>query len=292
MTTSSDLREDRGFLLGDGLFETVRLYGGLPFRLAAHLRRLHESTTRIRFPFPHELEEAVARALRAAGRIGDGVLRVTLTRGPGHGLLPPEPPAPPTLHVHVRPFHADPRLAREGLSASLRGRVDEGALTAGIKGIGYLERITALLAAREDGASEALLRNGRGRVVSGSASNLFLVHGGKLRTPAVAEGALPGITRGVVLELADDMGIPVEQCAPVPGELQAADEILLTSSLRELVPVVRLVGTEGREGTTDGLGPTDAGMDVRVGTGRPGPVFQALLEAFRTRVAAELEAQG
>lgn len=292
MTLPSDLREDRGFLLGDGLFETIRLYGGLPFRLAAHLRRLRKSATRIHIRYPLGMDEAVARALREARCNGDGALRITLTRGPGHGLLPPVPPPPPTLHVHVRPFHADSRLVREGLTASLRGRVDEGALTAGIKGIGYLERITALLAAREDGASEALLRNGRGRVVTGSASNLFLVHGGTLRTPAVGEGALPGITREVVLELAEEMGIPVELGAPASGELLAADEILLTSSLRELVPVVRLVETEGGAGAAGGLHPTDPAVHGRVGSGRPGPVFQALLEAFRARVAAELEAQG
>jgi branched-chain amino acid aminotransferase len=277
MTPARDLCQDRGFLLGDGLFETVRLYRGRPFRLGQHLARLEESANRIRLRVPAGLERRVERALAAANCAGDGSLRITLTRGPGSGLLPPDPPGEPTLRIEARPFGpGSPAFAdgfggghESGLEARILGRVDETALTAGMKGIGYLERITALLLAREAGAQEALLRNAIGRVVAGSASNLFLVRDGALWTPRVDDGVLPGITRQVVLELAGELGLGVEMRAPEQVELLCAEEIFLTSSLRELAPVV---GVEGR----------------RIGAGRPGPVFHALRTAFRDRVAREL----
>jgi len=287
VTPLSDLSQDRGFLLGDGLFETVRLYRGRPFRLGQHLARLEESAKRIRLAIPQALRERVTDALAVANCVGDGSLRITLTRGAGPGLIPPDPPGEPTLRVEVRPIHAAPGtlpdgsgssgsrgvyesgLEESGLEARILGRVDETALTVGMKGIGYLERITALLLARESGAQEALLRNGAGRVVGGSASNLFVVREGGLQTPRVEDGVLPGITRQVVLELVGELGWGMELRAPEEVELLGADEIFLTSSLRELAPVVRV---DGR----------------MVGSGRPGPVFQALRSAFRGRVAGEL----
>jgi len=287
MTAVSDLSQDRGFLLGDGLFETVRLYRGRPFRLADHLARLEKSSNRIRILYPGDVMGRVQRALAEAKCTGDGSLRITLTRGPGPGLLPPDPPMEATLRVEVRTIHAAPGtlldgsgssgsggvyesgLQESGLEARILGRVDETALTAGLKGIGYLERITALLLAREAGAQEALLRNGAGRVVGGSASNLFVLREGGLQTPRVEDGVLPGITRQVVLELVGELGLGMQLRAPEDVELLGADEIFLTSSLRELAPVVRVDGK-------------------MVGSGRPGPVFQALRSAFRGRVAREL----
>jgi branched-chain amino acid aminotransferase len=279
VSVPSRLSADRGFLLGDGLFETVRLYRGFPFRLEDHLRRMQTAAARVRIPWPDTVEARVDRELelgrdRYGTTLEDGVLRITLTRGAGSGLHPPDPPGDPTLHLQVRPYRREPELARRGVEARVLGEVAEGALTAGMKVIGYLERIVALLEARALGADEALLRNGVGRVVSGSASNLFVVRGGGLGTPSVADGALPGITRGVILELAESMGLPVDQNAPGVSELMQAEEVFLTSSLRELVPVVRLEGAP-------------------VGAGRPGPVFRALAETFRTRVKEELgEAPG
>ncbi len=261
--------EDRGFLLGDGLFETLRLYRGRPFRLPHHLSRLRAGAGRIRLRWPGEVESRVEEVLAASGVEGDGALRITLTRGRGPGLLPPEPGPDPTLHVVARPWTPQPHREARGLSARMVGRVDEHALTAGLKGIGYLERITALLAAREWGADEALLLNGGGGVVGGSTSNLFLVAGGRLRTPSVDQGILPGITRAVVLELAAEAGMEAQEAMLRPGELAGADEVFLTSSLRELVPVVAV---EGRP----------------VGSGTPGPVWRRLLEAFRSRVRAEV----
>lgn len=279
MNSTPDLSRDRGFLLGDGLFETIRLYRGHPFRLREHLSRLESSANRIRVPIPPGLVARVEAALAKANLDGDGSLRITLTRGPGPGLLPPDPPAEPTLCIQVRPLEASAgvfaagseRGSELGLEARVVGRVDETALTVGIKGIGYLERVTALLLAREAGAQEALLRNGAGRVVTGSASNLFFVRNGALGTPGLEDGVLPGITRQVVLELAEELGLATETRAPGKRELLGAEEVFLSSTIRELVPVVRVDGEP-------------------VGSGRPGPVFGALCAAFRGRVARELEA--
>ena len=278
MSSAPDFSRDRGFLLGDGLFETVRLYQGHPFRLREHLSRLETSARRIRLGTPQGLVARVEGALAEANFAGDGSLRITLTRGPGPGLLPPDPPAEPTLCIQVRPldgrvhaFSAGSGAGYEvGIKARILGRVDETALTVGIKGIGSLERVTALLLAREAGAHEALLRNGVGRVVTGSASNLFFLRGRTLGTPRLEDGILPGITRQVVLELAEELGLGVELRAPGEKELLRAEEVFLTSSIRELAPVVQVEGEA-------------------VGSGRPGPVFRALSAAFRDRVVRELE---
>lgn len=256
---------DRGFLLGDGLFETIRLYGDAPFRLDAHLDRLRAGAARVGIAIPRDLDERLSAALdawRARRGAGDrnGALRLTLTRGIGEGVLPDED-GRPTLVITTARYMPDRELPVRGLTALLRGRVDERALTAGLKGIGYLERIVALREARAGGAREALLVNSRGRVVEGSASNLFAVRNGVLHTPSVAEGALPGVTRDLVLDLAEARGVHVVEGAMPPDELVRADEIFLTSSLRELAPVVKV------EGET-------------IGAGVPGRLVKALQRDF------------
>lgn len=264
---SSGPPADRGLLYGDALFETVRLYGGRPFRLDAHLRRLAEGARRLGIPTPAELEERVGEVLAEWGR-DDGALRILLSRGPGAGLLPPERPAP-SLSVwaaHLPPAASEAPAA--GLRALLRGHLNERALTAGLKSTGYLERVQALREARAAGVDEALLRNAAGRVVEGTTSNLFWATGGELRTPSERDGALPGVTRAVVLEAAVELGIPVRHVAPLPDELTACREVFLTSSLRELAPVVEIEG-------------------VAIGDGRPGDLFRLVERGFRAVVERE-----
>jgi branched-chain amino acid aminotransferase len=263
---------DRGFLLGDGLFETIRLYGDHAFRLHAHLARLRAGAQKIGIPIPDRLEADVAAVLkgwkeRRPPEAEDGALRLTLTRGTGAGVLP-EREEKPTLVLGASRYAPDRNLPVRGLRALVRGRVDERALTAGLKAIGYLERIVALRDARREDADEALLVNSIGRVVEGSASNLFAVRDDVLLTPSVADGALPGITREVVLSLAASGGIPVEERALPPEELTTADEIFLTSSLRELAPVVSVEG-------------------LTIGSGTPGPAYRAMREDFLRIVREE-----
>jgi len=257
--------DDRGFLLGDGLFETVRVYGGVPFRLEAHLERMAHGAERLGIPLPEALEDRVLRFLRTGPT--EAAVRITVTRGRSADLAGGDA-AEPRVALRALPV----RRWDGALTAALEGRLHEGALSAGIKGLGYLERILALRRARERGADEALLRNTRGELVEGSVSNLLAVDSaGALVAPGEEEGALPGITRGVVLKEAGRLGMTIHQRGLRPGEVRGLRELFLTSSIRELAPVVQV---EGR----------------RVGSGAPGPVYHRLREAFRNVVARETAA--
>lgn len=263
---------DRGFTLGDGLFETLRVYDGVPFRLAAHLERLAAGARRIGIPFPDGLPDAVWATLAANG-LRDAAVRVTLTRGAGErGLAPPASPLP-TLVVVARPYQPEAGLYRNGISAVIAsGRLNEHASTAGLKHLGYLPSVLALMEARAAGADDALLRNTAGHLAEATASNLFLVRSGVLHTPPLASGPLPGITRAAVLEVAERLGIRIDT-APLPPEaLDGAEEVFLTGSLREIVPVVQ-VGAK------------------RVGDGRPGPLTRRLLTAYRELARTERRAR-
>lgn len=283
--------DDRGVLLGDGLFETIRLYDGRPFRLAYHLRRLREGADVVGISVPDEIETRVETALKQWTG-GDGALRITLTRGSGHGLLPSSE-APGRLLFLLRPIEFDPEILTRGVRAVIRGRVEERALTSGLKTIGYLERIQGARLAKEAGAEEALLQNSRDHLVEGTASNLFGVREGVLVAPGVREGALPGITREIVLEAAGapstarpvevpgalrapklkeaagQLGLRVEERGIGPEELSEFSELFLTSSLRGIVPLVEV---EGR----------------KIGTGEPGSIFHEVSERYAAVVREEI----
>lgn len=255
--------DDRGFLLGDGLFETIRVYGGVPFRLQAHLDRLVQGAERVGVPVPDSLESRIRRAV--ARGPSEGALRVTLSRGPGRDLSG-EGAGPPTLVIRILPISPGEELA---LDAGLEGWVHEGALSTGIKGLSYLERILALRKARGRGRDEALIRNSKGELVEGSTSNLLAVSSqGDLIAPGRREGALPGITREILLEEARKMGLVIEERGLRPGELATLRELLLSSSIRELVPVVKVEGKA-------------------LGRGRPGPVYGELRRRFEGVVERE-----
>lgn len=265
--------DDRGFTLGDGLFETMRAYGGRVFRLRAHLERLRLSADRLGIPVPPDLEDGVRETLAASG-LDSAAVRLTVSRGPGgDGLTPPEP-ARPTVVITARPYTPAERWYAAGLrTVFARGRLNEHALTAGIKRLGYLDQVAAQAEARAAGADEALFLDTAGHLAEGAASNVFLVVDGALWTPPLSCGVLPGITRGIVLELAAAAGIPVREEPVPPGALREADEAFLTSSLRELVPAVAI-----------GANP--------IGRGRPGPLTLRLLDLYRERVHVELESGG
>jgi branched-chain amino acid aminotransferase len=263
--------EDRAFLLGDGLFETVGVHGGVAFRLGAHLARLREAAARVGIPAPEGLE---ARVRRAVPEGWDGVLRITVSRGVG-GALDGIGTVGPTVALRLAPgvpwragVWEGPEPA--GLRAVLEGRLAEGALTAGIKGTAYLERIAALRRARERGVDEALLRDSAGKIVEGTSANLIAVTGrGRLVAPGPAQGVLAGITRAVVLDEARSEGFTVEERALAVGELASIRELLLTSSIRGVAAVVEV---EGRP----------------VGEGVIGGAFFQLRNAYRRVVAREV----
>lgn len=263
---------DRGFTLGDGLFETLRFYGGAPFRLQAHLSRLAAGLTRIGIRLDWDLVAAVDQTI-AASRLDNGVVRITVSRGPGSGVLPPDPERP-TMVINAREHQADPSWRERGLRAAIAsGRLNEHAATAGLKRTAYLDAVVAAREARRRGFDDALWLDTSGHVAEALTSNVFFVRGRELATPPFGCGILPGITRAAVLEIASSLGLAVRETVLVPDELFGADEAFLTSSLREIAPLVAL---EGR----------------LVGDGRPGPLTRAVTDAFDDLVRQETGGPG
>ncbi len=244
---------DRGLLLGDGLFETLRVYGGQAFKLEDHLGRLARGAAELGIPLPldaPDIASAVQETLEAHHLdAASAALRITLTRGPGQrGLLPPEDPSP-NLIISVSPYH--PAVSGDGFTVvtSKRARRNEGSLTARLKTLQYLDNIVAQAEAAAEGADEALLLNNRNAIACGARSNLFAVIKGTLLTPPIEEGALPGVTRAAVLHLARELSVATSEARVTLGDLAKAEEAFLTNSLLELVPIRRVDGWQVPSGT-------------------------------------------
>jgi branched-chain amino acid aminotransferase len=259
---------DRGFLYGDSIYEVLRTYGGEPFELEAHLRRLRRSAALIGLRLPlsmARLRARLAAALRAAGN-RESYVRLIVTRGEGPIGLDPALAVHPHVIVLVRPLHPPPaEVYARGVSIrvvdvrrNLRQAIDPAAKTGN-----YLNNVLALREARARGGYEALMLDARGRVAEGSTSNVFAVFGRRVATPPL-DGILAGVTRDLVLKLARKLGHPAEERPLRRADLLRADELFLTSTLREVVPIARV---DGR----------------RVGRGAPGEITRRLLEAFRER---------
>lgn len=261
---------DRGFLYGDAVFEVLRTYGGRPFAIGEHLARLRRSAERVAIVMPcsdARLGEEVEGAIAAAHN-DEAYVRIVVTRGSGPMGLDPDLATHPLRVVIVEPVTPPPREAyRDGVAAALvhtRRAVDDTA-AAGAKVSNYLANLLAVREAKTRGAHEAILVDARGRVVEGASSNVFVAKGGRVATPPESAGILAGITRAHVLGAAGDLGIAVEQRDLVPDDLLSADEVFITSSIRELLSVVRV-------------------DDRRIGSGVPGPIARALHRRFRERV--------
>jgi branched-chain amino acid aminotransferase len=247
---------DRGLLLGDGLFETLRAYGGHVFRLEDHLARMARGAAELGIPLPLDVPDiasAVHETLEAHHLdAASAALRITLTRGPGQrGLLPPEDPRP-NLIISVSVYH--PAVPGDGFAVVIakRARRNEGSLTARLKTLGYLDNILAQSEAAAERADEALLLNNRNAVACGARSNLFAVIKGTLMTPPVEDGALPGITRAVVLQLAKELSVQATETRITLGDLAKAEEAFLTNSLLEIVPIRRVDGWQVPAGSITG----------------------------------------
>lgn len=258
---------DRGLLYGDGIFETFRIYDGRPFHFDDHWRRLQRSARSIgmRLPRPSAWFRRHIGALLDANRLSNAIVRLTITRGVGPlGLEPPAAVAP-TIILFARPFAGYPAARyRRGLTviiASIR-RAPPSATPPHAKSLSYLGAILAKREALQRGADDAILLSLEGHVCEGTTSNLFFVRAGTLYTPSPETGLLEGITRQVVLELARRLKIPIRQGLFPQKTLLAADEVFLTNTSYEVMPVVRVEGH-------------------RIGTGRPGPVTRRLHDAFQ-----------
>ena len=260
---------DRGFALADGLFETMRAYGGTVFRLDNHLARLEHGLAALDIPPPPQLREWVLVSVRAIDR-GDASIRVTVTRGTGvAGVAPPADPSP-TVVVTVAPPPIFPsNVYKVGLTAHVAsGRRSERSMTAGLKTLAYTEAVAALIEARRAGADEALFLDTGDHCSEATSSNLFVWTGTSLATPPVTCGALPGITRAIVLELAHSLGLPASERVVELRELMSAEEAFLTSSLRGIAPLTKL-------------------GDHIIGRGVPGALTGRLTAAYTALVTEE-----
>lgn len=240
---------DRGFLYGDGVYETLRAYAGKPFMLDAHLQRMSHgcSVVGLAPPEPKQIEEGVRLVLEANG-LTDAYLRITVTRGATGRLWYDPATSKPTLLIIARPLV--PRDFGKGLRLVVsRYRTDERSPLSGVKQTGILPKILARAEAVRLGADDALLLDTRGFVAEATSSNAFWVREGKLFTPSLACGILAGITRRIVMEIAHRHEIGVVGGEFALDELRTAEEMFLTSSTWELAPVRSLDDIEFPQAT-------------------------------------------
>ena len=258
---------DRGFAYGDAAFETLRAYGGTCFEWDAHAERLFRSLELLGIDPGLDRDEFRSRVREtlAANDLDEAYVRLSVTRGVQPGKLTPDPEVDPTVVVVLKQL---PRGGREGsvpwddpvqvLTAETR-RIPDEAIPARAKTHNYLNGILARLELRGREADEAIMLDGSGYLAEGATSNVFFVADGTLRTPSLDGPVLPGITRSVVLDLAEGEGIPVETGRYEPDEFRAADEAFLTNSTWEVRPVAAVdgesVGGEPVDGEPVGGGP-------------------------------------
>lgn len=263
---------DRGFLYGDSVFEVFRTYEGVPFAEREHLERLARSAEVLMIPMPASIDalsSEIGAVLEAAGS-GDWYVRAVITRGTGPLTYDPSTAVRPLRVIIVAPLSLPPAQHYEGgiavaLLRASRPTDDERA--SGAKASNYLANLLAVHEAKQLGAQEALMLGRRGQILEGASSNLFVVKEGKVRTPEPEPGILVGITRATVLAAAASEGIEIEETEVRPEDLYEADEAFITSSIREVMPVV---SADGR----------------RIGSGTAGPVTKRLHGAYLRVVSA------
>ncbi len=260
---------DRGILYGYGLFETMRSYGGRVFSLDRHLTRLLHSADKIGLGAsldPAALRQAIHRTLEA-NKLIDARIRLTVTAGEGErGLAPPTSGMLTIMVVAEELVLPPPQAYEDGIRAAVVSvRRNSQSPLSGIKSIGYLDNLLAHYEAVAAGADEAILLNEQGFVAECSTSNIFLVVEGRLLTPSMESGILPGVTREEVIEMALNLGIAVEEEEIPLAQLLRANEAFLTNSIIEVMPIVEVDGKP-------------------IGTGKPGEVTKRLMAAYRELV--------
>ena len=258
---------DHGVLYGDGVFEGIRVYEGNVFRLREHIERLYESAKTIAMEIPMSIQEMEQATLDtvAANEQRNAYIRLVVTRGVGDLGIDPTSCPTPTVFIICATIQLYPeKFYEDGISlitASTR-RIPMQCLDPRIKSLNYLNNILAKIEAKKAGVPEAIMLNTRGRVAECTADNIFIIKKGVLITPRLTEGALPGITRASVMELASQAGMRTREASMGLHDLYNADECFLTGTGAEIVPVV---GIDGR----------------KIGSGKPGEATHKLLGAFR-----------
>ena len=258
---------DHGLLYGDGIFEGIRFYNGRVFRLEEHLLRLWDSARSICLEIPMtmpDMTEAVLETIRQ-NHLRDGYIRLLVTRGIGNlGLNPTQCKSPSVIIIAatIALYHQD--FYRKGLTivTCATRRSNPAALNPAVKSLNYLNNVMARIEANLAGADEALMLNDAGNVAECTADNVFIVKHGQIFTPPVAAGALRGITRSVVFEIAAELGVKVRETDITRHDVFVADECFLTGTAAEIVPVVK---ADGRS----------------IGNGKPGPITARIIARFR-----------
>jgi len=267
---------DHGLLYGDGVFEGIRVYNRRIFRLEAHLERLYASAQALALSIPLT-REAIAAAVREAvarNRQEEGYIRLVVTRGAGDLGIDPRTCPQPSVIIIVTDIRVYPReLYASGIKliTSATRQVSHEAFDPRIKSLNYLKNILAKIDAQRAGAHEAIMLNSAGYIAECTADNLFVVRGGRLLTPSPQDGALEGITRGAILELAAEAAITAAETRLTRFDVYTAEECFVSGTGAELMPIAE---ADGR----------------LIADGKPGPVTRRLTEAFHALVRHEGDA--
>jgi branched-chain amino acid aminotransferase len=261
---------DHGFVYGEGVYETLRTYNRVPFLFDRHVRRLRASANHLQLNVPFDdstLGRRIEDTMAAAGELREAYIRVLLTRGVGELTYDITATPEPSLVVIVKPLDEPPsRVFDDGVKISLVSilRNHPGSVNPIIKSNNLLNNALAMQEAHRRGGDEALMCNYRGELSECSQSNFFLVRNGVALTPASEAGLLEGVTRAFLFEVGRQVGIEARYATLFPTDLETADEVFITSTTRELSPVVAV-------------------DDLVIGSGRPGPIFRRLLDGYRKR---------
>lgn len=264
---------DHGLLYGDGIFEGIRFYNGRVFRLEEHHDRLWDSARSICLEIPMS-KEAMTEALLETIRkndLRDGYIRQIVTRGVGNLGLNPVQCKKPTVIIIAATIALYPEeVYRSGLTIVTcpTRRAGAATLNPAVKSLNYLNNVMARIEANLSGADEALMLNDAGNVAECTADNVFIIKKGQIFTPPISAGALRGITRAVVFEIADELGIKITETDISRHDVFVADECFLTGTAAEVIPVIK---ADGRV----------------IGTGKPGELSGRMIKRFRELTRAE-----
>ncbi len=258
---------DHGLLYGDGVFEGIRFYNGRVFRLEEHMDRLWESARSICLEIPvgrEELDEALLETIRQ-NDLRDGYVRLIVTRGVGNlGLNPAQCKSPSIIIIASTIALYPEEVYRRGLTVVTvpTRRMGPATLNPAIKSLNYLNNVLARIEANLSNADEALMLNDAGNVAECTADNLFIVKRGRIMTPPISAGALRGITRAVVFDIAAELGLEISEPDLTRHDLYVADEAFLTGTAAEVIPMIKV---DGRP----------------IGDGQPGEITNRVIMRFR-----------
>ena len=261
---------DHGFLYGEGIYETLRTYNRVPFLYERHMSRLRASAKHLHLDVPVDndtMMTSIDKTVAAAGDLKEAYIRVLVTRGVGELTYDVTATPVSSLIIIVKPAdEPSSRITDNGIEISLVSilRNHPGSVNPIIKSNNLLNNALAMQEAHRRGGEEALMCNYRGELSECSQSNFFMVRNGVALTPKSAAGLLEGVTRAFLFDVGRDVGVEVRDETLYPKDLETAEEVFITSTTRELSPVVRIDGKT-------------------VGTGKPGPITKKLLDGYRAR---------